>query len=95
LVAKIVEPQRDPSGTFVTSTKNTGLSQRETLEEALVNLATLAGASAILRQHNSRGSTFYKVKGVEVHGYQSASNTILELSRLLRARAAGSFKEGA
>ena len=94
MVAKIVRPPREESGVFSTTTKNTHLSQRETLEQALVNLATLADASVIHRLHNSRGSTFYEVQGVGASGYQSASNTILELSRVLCARHADLRRKG-
>ena len=70
-------------GYFVTTTKNTAISQRETLEEVIVNLATALGEEIIHKQLGSRGAYFYDVPGGISTGFQSASNTILELSRRL------------
>jgi len=87
--AKIVSGNPDlPGGGFATTTENTGLSQRETLEQTLCNLAAVLGAEEVHRIANSRGSIFYSVRGKGVSTmYQSASNLALELSRLLVARA--------
>ncbi|GAB3669662.1 hypothetical protein GCM10028813_53530 [Ramlibacter alkalitolerans] len=84
--AKIVQPPRDASRRFFTTTKNTDLNQRDTLEEAVINLATLLGAEVVHKRQNTRGTFFYEVQGRGFPSYQSASNTILELSRLLCAR---------
>lgn len=83
--AKIVQPPKDASGLFYATTQNTNLKQRDTLEEAMLNLATLVGAEVVHKRQNSRGTFFYEVQGQGLRGYQSASNTILELSRLLCA----------
>lgn len=73
---------------FRSSTHNTGLSQRETIEESLCNLAAVFGAEEIQRITSSRGSLFYKIQtGDMTISYQSASNVILELSRHLLERA--------
>ena len=81
--ATIVQPPRDDAKRFYTTTKNTDLRQRETLEEALANLAGLAGASVVHKRQNARGTYFYEVQGSGFPSYQSASNTILELTRIL------------
>ncbi|WP_186083620.1 hypothetical protein [Burkholderia gladioli] len=84
--AVIVEGDSDWNGGkgFITTTRNTGLSQRETLEETIVNLATLLGFKQIGWKKGARGGTFYKVMDEGTHqAYQSASNCILDLSRLL------------
>lgn len=47
------------------------------------NLATALGHSVIYKQENSSGSYFYKVANASFSQFQSASNTILELSRKL------------
>ena len=84
--AKILKPPQDDSGRFSATTKNTNLNQRETLEEAVLNLATLAGAEVVHKRQNARGTFFYEVQGRGFPSYQSATNTILELSRTLCAR---------
>ena len=84
--ARIVQPSRDDSGYFGITTKNTALNQRDTLEEAVLNLATLVGAEVVHKRQNARGTFFYEVQGRGFPSYQSASNTILELSRVLCAR---------
>lgn len=71
---------------FGTTTKNTSLSQRETLEEIIINLATLLGIKEIYKAENARGSFFYEVQAPGFSCYQSASNTILELSRALKGK---------
>lgn len=63
--------------------RNTRLSQRDTLEEIIVNLATALGISRVHRFLTSSGSYVYEVQAGGFGGYQSASNTILDLSRAL------------
>jgi hypothetical protein len=92
LRAKIVQPPRGDSG-FSATTKNTDLNQRETLEEALLNLATLAGSEVVHKRQNARGTFFYEVQGRGFPSYQSATNTILELSRILCVREAAGGQE--
>ena len=82
-LAKIVKAPPTGRGYFVTTTKNTAISQRETLEEVIVNLATALGAEIVHKQLGSRGAYFYEVQESGFSGFQSASNTILELSRRL------------
>lgn len=69
--------------TFYTSIKNTGGSQREKLEEVIVNLASTLGIKFVYRRESARGSHFYEVQTKDFVGFQSATNTILELSRHL------------
>ncbi|MBR8165589.1 hypothetical protein KDW98_31110 [Burkholderia vietnamiensis] len=69
---------------FVTTTKNTSQSQRDTLEEIIRNLAPLVGADTVHRRTGSRGGVFYQVQAKGFGAYESASNTILSLSRALR-----------
>jgi len=85
--AQIVKAPPTQQGWFGTTTKNTDLSQRETLEEIMVNLATLLGAKTIHKQLGSRGGYFYEVQAQGFTCFQSASNTILELSRRLLQKA--------
>jgi hypothetical protein len=70
-----------------TTTRNTHLSQRETLENSMCNLATALGVETIERFHG-QGGKFYKVwsNGIQIP-YQRASNVILELSCEIAARA--------
>ena len=84
--AQIVKAPPTQQGWFGTTTKNTDLSQRETLEEIIVNLATILGAKTIYKQAGSRGAYFYEVQAPGFI-FQSASNTILELSRRLSKNA--------
>lgn len=84
--AEIVVPPRDDARRFFSSTKNTDLGQRATLEEAIANLAGLAGAAVVHKRQNARGSFFYEVQGHGFPPYQSATNTILELTRILCAK---------
>ena len=72
---------------FSTTTKNTDLSQRDTLEETIVNLATALEIKNVYKKQNSRGSYFYEVQASGFTGFQSASNTILALSRRLSHQA--------
>lgn len=81
--AQIVKAPSTTEKWFSTTTKNTNLSQRETLEEIMINLATLFGVNTIYKQINSRGTYFYQVQNPHFGSFQSASNTILELSRAL------------
>ncbi|MCW0217035.1 MAG: hypothetical protein OJI67_01820 [Prosthecobacter sp.] len=82
-LAKIVKAPSTGRGYFITTTKNTAISQRETLEEVIVNLATALGVEVIHKQLGSRGAFFYEVQASGFTSFQSASNTILELSRRL------------
>ncbi|MCK4944788.1 MAG: hypothetical protein KAS59_00815 [Alphaproteobacteria bacterium] len=78
--AKIISPKS--TGYFIgTSTKNTSLSQPETLEEIMINLSTYLGVKEIHKQTSARDATFYEPQEPLVFSYQSASNTLLELSR--------------
>ena len=81
--AQIIKASLSQQGWFTTTTKNTDLSQRENLEEVIVNLTTVLGAKIIHKRINSRGSYFYEVQYPNMSSFQSASNTILELSRRL------------
>lgn len=81
--AKIIDALKTDRGDFGTFTSNTNLSQRETLEEILVNLATNLGIEKIYKRQSARGSYFYSVNSDGHTGFQSASNTILVLSRQL------------
>ncbi|WFC41715.1 hypothetical protein [Pseudoxanthomonas sp. SE1] len=82
-LTEIIKAPPSANRCFHTTTKNTAISQRKTLEEAIVNLATALGSRVIYKQLSSRGTYFYEVQGVGLSGFQSASNTILELSRML------------
>jgi hypothetical protein len=87
--AKIV-PSTSEGNSFFVTTKNTSLSQRETLEEIMVNLATYLQVPEIKSLTNARGAIFYSLRMTQQPfdmSYQSASNTILELSRALVKRA--------
>jgi hypothetical protein len=64
------------------------------LEEIMLNLATLAGAKVIHKVASARSGYFYEVQGPGFGSYQSASNTILELSRFLCRRADAPVPEG-
>ncbi len=65
-------------GIYHATTKNTHIRQRDKLEETMVNLATFLGAKVVKRGTIQDGSYIYSVDG---DSYQSASNTILQLSR--------------
>lgn len=80
---KIVHTLKPDQKWFGTTTKNTSLSQRETLEEIIINLSSLLGAKEIYKTKNVRRSFFYEIQAPGFSCYQSASNTILELSRVL------------
>jgi hypothetical protein len=64
-----------------TVTSNTGLSQRETLETIILNLAYLLDISEIYKRTSARGSEFYCAG--KRGSYQSATNTILDMSKWL------------
>jgi hypothetical protein len=63
----------------MTSTKHTGLSQRESLERIILNLCDHLDIKDVYKKFGARGSTFYS-PGDEKGIYQSATNTILALS---------------
>lgn len=80
--AKIVKAPLDGTGWFASTTKNTSISQRETLEQIIINLSSLLGAEEIYKRENSRGNTFYAVQLAGFSCYQSATNVILDLSSM-------------
>lgn len=84
--AKIVPRPETNTGNIPTTTTNTHVSQRETLEEIIINLATIIGAKNIYKTQSARGGYFYEVQAPGFSCFQSASNTILELSRKLSKR---------
>jgi hypothetical protein len=83
-----ITPGVTQGGHFATTTRNTGLSQRATLEQTLSNLAAVWGADALERLTSGRGGVFYRARsgGVAIQ-CQSGSNVVLELSRYLLERA--------
>lgn len=83
MTAKIILPPQTDGPVFCTTTKNTGMSQRATLEEVIVNLSTALGVEVVYKRENARGAYFYEVQGNGFPSFQSASNTVLELSRRL------------
>jgi hypothetical protein len=78
--ARIVYASSTGKG-FATSTKNTGMNQRETLEAIILNLADHLGIEEIFKTTSACGSNFYCPNGNGAWLYQSATNTILEMSR--------------
>ncbi len=87
--AKIVPGSSESHSLFAT-TKNTSQSQRETLEEIMLNLATYLHVPEIKRLTSARGVIFYSFRMPQEPfdmSYQSATNTILELSHALVKRA--------
>ena len=82
-MATIVRPHLQPGEVFSTCTKNTDIPERKKLEKVIVNLATLANATVVNKLQGSRGAYFYEVQSPGFDSYQSATNTILELSRTL------------
>ncbi|WP_375066891.1 hypothetical protein AB9L18_10355 [Stenotrophomonas lactitubi] len=84
--AKLVQTPRSSRGYFITTTANTSLSQRASLEETLLNLATALSAEVVETQKNARGAQFYRVEGAGLIVFQSATNTILTLSQILASR---------
>ncbi|EOX3944834.1 LAGLIDADG family homing endonuclease [Vibrio alginolyticus] len=73
------------SGSFITSTARTNVSQRKKLESIMKNLCACLGIGIIYWKLSSRGTTFYCPDGFT---YQSATNTILELTEKLAEQAA-------
>ena len=65
--AKIIQAPSNSKSYFGTTVKNTNLSQRETLEEVIINLATLIGAKEVYKKENSRGAFFTKFKHLASH----------------------------
>ncbi|WP_212625103.1 hypothetical protein [Pseudomonas sp. PP3] len=80
---KIIEAPKPSCGFYGATTKNTGLNQRETLEEIMINLATSLGIKVIHKALTARDSYIYEAQHPGFGSFQSASNTILELSRAL------------
>lgn len=83
-MAKIVDRPANGSRNFLTTTKNTDVSQRQALEEIICNLASCVGASEVYKAQGSRGGIYYEIQAPGFLGFQSATNTILELSRKLK-----------
>ncbi|MFU6944659.1 hypothetical protein ACM76E_30715, partial [Pseudomonas aeruginosa] len=80
--AKIIQAPKPQDGFYVGTTKNTGLSQRESLEEIMINLATALGVNEIHKALTARDSYIYEPQKKGLYfSYQSATNTILDLSR--------------
>ena len=75
-----------PGEIFLTSTNHTDLSQRETLERTIINLGTCLGADVVYKKYGARGETYYALGDAPFCHYQSASNTILEMSEKLLDR---------
>ncbi len=74
--AKFVEA-RASNGFFHGTRENKGLSQRDKLEESILNLASALGLTTVERGEAQSG-TLYAYEG---QPFQSASNTIVSLSR--------------
>ena len=79
----IIVKGKTQGGRFGETTKRTGSSQRETLESIIINLSTCLGINEIHKLSSARGGFFYDAHEAHHMAYQSASNTILELSELL------------
>lgn len=77
--AKLVQALHPSSGYFITTAANTGLSQRASLEQTLLNFATSLSAEVVETQKNARGAQFYRVEGAGLTAFQSGTNTILTL----------------
>ena len=84
---QIIKAPTTNQGCFSTTIKNTEMSQRETLEEIIVNLASVLEIKKVYKHQNSRGNYFYEIQSFGFSGFQSASNTILSLSRRLSHKA--------
>lgn len=78
--AKIVRAELQ-GGRIPTSTANTGMGQRETLEAIILNLASALEISEVSKCMSARGSEFYRAGSTG--NFQSASNTILDMSKRL------------
>ena len=83
---KIVNAPKTDRGFFTSSIKNTDISQRATLEEIIANISSSLGIELVYKRQNSRGAYFYEVQASGFTGFQSATNTILELSRKLSSK---------
>jgi hypothetical protein len=66
------------NGSFPTTTARTNVPQIKKLELTMKNLCSVLGIKKIYWQTSSRNAKFYRPDGQ--YSYQSASNTILELS---------------
>lgn len=77
---RIVSAEHD-GAMFGTSTSNTGLNQRKTLEAIILNLAHLLEIREVSKRTGARGAVFYRAG--ETSLYQSATNTILDMSKRL------------
>jgi hypothetical protein len=84
---EIITAPSPQSGYYAGTIKNTGLSQRDTLEETMINLATALGVKDIHKALTARLSYIYEVQHPGFGSFQSASNTILELSRAVASKA--------
>lgn len=94
--AKIVKAPIPQCGFYGATIKNTRLDQRSTLEETMINLATALGVPLIYKALTGRDSYIYEPQGKGYYySYQSASNTILELSRDVALKAAADRKKAA
>jgi len=78
--ATIVRTTPNPQNIYGATTENTHLSLREKLEETMLNLATHLGGRIVHKALIRDGSYIY---AVDDESFQSASNTILSLSRRL------------
>lgn len=78
--AKIVRAELH-GGRIPTSTKNTGIGQRETLEAIMLNLASALEISEVSKCMSARGAEFYRAG--PTGSFQSATNTIFEMSKRL------------
>lgn len=80
-----VEIQEGPEkGSFTTTTTRTNVPQGEKLEQIMKNLANTVGIGRIFWKVGARGAKFYRTE--ESFAYQSASNTILQLSEMVAER---------
>lgn len=60
------------------------MSQRETLESTILNLAAHLGIEEVFKITSARGADFYAPNIGGSPTYQSATNTIFELSHLVK-----------
>ncbi|ARC79598.1 hypothetical protein ACSEPM_08075 [Pseudomonas aeruginosa] len=82
--ATIVTAPVPERGYYTATIANTGLSQRDSLEEIMLNLASVLGITEIHKALTAGSSYIYEPQGKAVghyFAYQSATNTILDLSR--------------
>lgn len=78
--ARFVQGQVSQSGAYSGTRENKHISQRDKLEEAILNLATALGIVEVNRVSAQSGLIY----GIGNDRYQSASNMLLTLSRRLR-----------